>query len=424
MPKTIDEWVDYIQTLHRREIDLGLERVARVYQRLYPNGVDYRIISIAGTNGKGSTAELINSIYTSAGYQVGKFTSPHIVYFNERYTINGLPVADQQLVAAFEQIESTRGDIPLTFFEFGALLAVVLFQKLSVDVAIMEVGLGGRLDAVNILDADVSIVTNVSIDHTDWLGDTVEEIALEKIAIARPDKPCLIGMSIPPGSLLDYCQQNDIDLLIYQHDFTSKLMDDQCWDWSDTQHQLIKLPLPYGQGDCQLINASLAIKAVRLLLALLPVNDEAFYQGLQKATLNGRCQLLQLDPTIVLDVSHNSASVARLAEFVQSLNIKGRLIAVCGMLQDKEIAASLQHLIDIVDEWHVGTISHERGASSMKLNRYLQGLAQSNELQVSSYQYAQITDAFAIAKNKLNSDDCLIVFGSFFVVSDIIKLEI
>ena len=207
MIRSLDQWVDYIQTLHHREIELSLERVREVYLRMYPEGLPFTIISIAGTNGKGSTAELLSSIYCQAGYRVGKFTSPHLVNFNERFNLNGLPIANTPLLAAFERVEALRGEIPITFFEYGTLLAIELFASNNVDIAIMEVGLGGRLDSVNILDADVSIVTGISIDHTSWLGDTIEKIAYEKVGIARSGQPLVLGLAQPPETMLSHAIQ-------------------------------------------------------------------------------------------------------------------------------------------------------------------------------------------------------------------------
>ncbi|NNC99629.1 MAG: bifunctional folylpolyglutamate synthase/dihydrofolate synthase, partial [Gammaproteobacteria bacterium] len=204
MPATLTEWVEYIQTLHHREIDMSLERVREVYRRMYPGGVDFRIINIAGTNGKGSTAELIASIYCNAGLKVGKFTSPHISRFNERYNLNREDVDDDSLLAAFVRVEQAREVTRLTFFEFGTLLAIELFSRAGVDMGVMEVGLGGRLDAVNILDPDLAVVTSISFDHMAWLGNSLEQIGREKIAIARPRKPCVIGMPHPPESMLQY----------------------------------------------------------------------------------------------------------------------------------------------------------------------------------------------------------------------------
>ena len=201
MSRSLTDWVDYIQTLHARTMDLSLERVAEVYQRLYPDGVHYPVITIAGTNGKGSTAELLASIYRQAGLRVGKYTSPHLVSFTERYNIQGQPVAETLLINAFERIEEVRGEVSLTFFEFGTLLAIDLFAHADLDVAVMEVGLGGRLDAVNILDPELTIITSIALDHTAWLGDSLEQILVEKFGVTRKEIPCVIGMQSPPENL-------------------------------------------------------------------------------------------------------------------------------------------------------------------------------------------------------------------------------
>lgn len=418
MRRRISHWVDYIQTLHHREIELSLERVRDVYLRMYPDGLAFKIVILSGTNGKGSTAELLASIYRQAGYRVGKFTSPHLIDFNERFNIAGQSVDDERLLAAFERVEQSRQDTPITFFEYGTLLAIDLFSTSQVDVAVMEVGLGGRLDSVNILDADVSVVTSISIDHTSWLGNTIEQIAYEKVGIARCGKPLVIGLSDAPQNMLDYAAQIGAQVSQVDTDFFyRKNTASTTWEWSANNLVLTQLPFPYEQDGVQLNNCALALKALELLSADLPVEEIDIRDGIRNASILGRCQILNRAPYIVCDVSHNETSVARLSQFLDTLEVgaRGRTIAVCGMLKDKEIKASLEEISARVDEWHAATIHHERGASAFEISSLIKSLSESTVTQ-----YDRVEDAYDAARATLTSDDCLVVFGSFHIVGDIL----
>ena len=440
--KTLEQWVDYIQTLHFRDIELGLDRVETVYRCLYPNGMACKVISVAGTNGKGSTSELLSSIYQHSGYNVGKFTSPHLIDFGERYCINGNNATEDEMLAAFERIEAVRGDVPITFFEFGTLLAIELFSVAKVDVAIMEVGLGGRLDAVNILDADVAIITSISIDHIAWLGDTVDVIAREKAGIARPHKPCVVGIADTPSSIIDHCKKINAPLHIIERDFNYQCCETMkvTWEWRSNESEFVDLPLPFRQQGVQLSNASLAIRAIELLSSDLAVNGDGIREGLKHASILARCHVLSDEPLVVLDVAHNESSVSRLREFVeqQKLNTSASLeqgndekdtaktVAVCGMLKDKEIAKSLAVLNPIIDQWFFADIDHERGATAVELHQQLTSLQDDlsnvNHQKVSCS--TKITDAYQLAFKQLNEYDTLIVFGSFFVAGDILQINV
>jgi len=416
-PTTLSQWIDYIQSLHARSIDLSLERVREVYQSLYPDGLKSRIISVAGTNGKGSTAELLTAIYHAAGYQVAKYTSPHLVSFNERFEINRELVEDHKLLASFERVEATRAKVPLTFFEFGTLIAIDLFATAKVDIMVMEVGLGGRLDAVNILDTDLAIVTNISKDHTAWLGHDLDEIAQEKVGIARAEKPLILSMSVAPDSLLPRAQQIGAEVIQRDRQFSAKqARDEQSWSWQAGVDLIEQLPLPFDQSDVQIDNAAGALMAVARLADQLPVEHGQIKKGLASARLAGRCQIIQHAPLIIFDVSHNVASLARLAVFTgeQLEQIDGRCVAVCGMLADKDISLSLSTMYDLVDEWFLASIHQERGASARDIQSLL-------PKQQSSHCFENIEDAFQAALAQLGQDDCLVVFGSFHIVGDIIK---
>lgn len=424
----VADWVDYIQTLHAREIELSLERVREVYQVICPLGVPFKVISVAGTNGKGSTAEILSSIYRASGVRVAKFTSPHLVRFNERFNIGGKDVGDQELLKAFRLVEQARGEVPITYFEYGLLLAVALFKGAKVDVAVMEVGLGGRLDAVNILDADVAIVTSIALDHTDWLGDTLEKIAYEKAGIARSNTPCLVGLREPQTSMMEHFNNIGAVPHIIGQDFDFSKAEIDTWAYRSNDCSHSDLPLPLGQAGVQLINASLAIRAVEMLNHALPVTHAMLQEGLTSANLAGRCQVLSVSPLTVLDVSHNEASVQRLADFLSSRSIKGQMVAVCGMLKDKEVVASLSCLAELIDQWHFATINAERGATASYLADCLvaastaSGPRFDDNLESNSVSlYADIESAYNAAIETLTENDCLVVFGSFYVVGDIIK---
>lgn len=440
--RSLEQWVDYIQTLHYREIELSLERVRTVFNRLLPQGVPFKVISVAGTNGKGSTVELLSSIYDCAGHRVGKFTSPHLIDFAERYTINRNNVSEPVLLAALTRIEEVRADVPITYFEFGLLLAIEIFSQAQVDVAIMEVGLGGRLDAVNILDADIAIITSIAIDHTDWLGDTIDKIAYEKAGIARPKTPCIVGMSQPPVTIREHCEAIGADLQIMEQHFSSQLLNDcdlPVWQWQSLQggQCFTNLPLPYQQEGVQLFNASLALQAVDQLAGELAVDETAIKQGLHKAQLLARCQILSSAPLVILDVSHNESSVQRLSTFVkqtlakqQARNqqnadaVSSKVVAVCGMLKDKEVAKSLAQLSPLIDEWYFANINNPRGADATYLQHQLNvdeaSQAIDSEELTKVHCFDQVEHAYDAARAKLSENDCLVVFGSFYIAGDIL----
>ena len=430
----IDDWVDYIQSLYAREIDLSLDRVAEVYLRLRPQGVNFKIITIAGTNGKGSTCEILAAIYHSAGYATGKYTSPHIELFNERFAINRQIATDQELLDVFARVELARESTRLTFFEFGTLVAIELFADNNIDVAIMEVGLGGRLDAVNILDADIAVVTSISIDHTDWLGDTIDEIAGEKIAITRPNKPCVVGIIEPPSIVIEHCQKHKVPISLPKIDFDYAVnQTKRKWNWSNQDKTYENLSFPFNQEGIQLENAAVALQTVSLLQGSLPVIDKAIYRGLSDAALIARCQLISSSPIVVVDVAHNLASIKRLTEFIQGFTVQGKIYALCGMLKDKQIEKCLGYMVNSIDEWKFVSIDHPRGSQSSELLSRLHSQAAieiaANRLNDSKLQdilssncFDDVISAYNHISKKLNNDDALIVFGSFFIVSDIMQI--
>ena len=412
--RTLPQWIDYIQTLHHRQIDLTLERVRQVYQRLIVGEQPFTVITIAGTNGKGSTAELIASIYLQTEYRVGKFTSPHLIRFNERYMINGQMVNDADLLSAFERIEQARGDIPITFFEYSTLLAIELFRAAGVQIAVMEVGLGGRQDAVNILNPDIAIITSIAIDHTAWLGDNVDDIAYEKVGVARAHTPCLVGDTQPSQRILDYCAEIAAHCQVQGQDFSYQTSAEQdTWSWRNQRTHYTNLPLPFGQTGVQLSNASLAIQAVDLLQTQHAVSAAQVLQGIAQASVEARCQVISEQPLVVLDVAHNVSSVARLVDFI-SRNAPVKV--VCGMLSDKEIEACLALLVPLASEWYFANIEHERAASAQELATIVRGLDATAQLHC----YQDARTAYSQAMQNVKNTDTLLVFGSFFIAGDIL----
>ncbi|MEO0369761.1 MAG: folylpolyglutamate synthase/dihydrofolate synthase family protein, partial [Pseudomonadota bacterium] len=364
--RTVDDWVAYTQTIHAREIDLSLDRVAAVYHRLLANGLGATIISVAGTNGKGSVSELLSSCYQAAGYKVGKYTSPHIAKFNERVEIDGKPVADEILLDAFNRVEASRADVSLTYFEFATLVAIVCFADADIDIAVMEVGLGGRLDAVNILDSDVAVITSISKDHTAWLGDTIEEIAFEKSGIVRAGKPAVIASDVNTEKLSDICEERGA--VVHKYGVAYQVRElEESWEWVDDSTILRNLPLPFGLKDVQLLNAAACIKVMFLLSQVRKVSTQQIREGLKKARLNARCEVVAKEPLTIIDVAHNQDSLSVLARFIESREFSGRLYAICGMLKDKDVEASLAEVSHLVDEWHLASIDSERGSTAGEL---------------------------------------------------------
>jgi dihydrofolate synthase/folylpolyglutamate synthase len=356
--------------------------------------------------------------------------------FNERIIIDGEEVSDSSLIDAFKRVEQARGHIRLTFFEFGTLLAIDLFAAANLELVILEVGLGGRLDATNILDADVAILSSISIDHTAWLGDDIEQIAAEKIAIAKPGQHCVLGMHDPQNSIIEYCNKQKITPLIFGRDFHAQLHESKSsWHWWSKKYSYESIALPFGKLDHQITNAAIAIQAVQLMQPEFQVMEADIRSGIENAQIVGRQQIIAHEPLICLDVAHNVASIKSLRDFVQRLRIKGRVFAVCGMLQDKQIGESLLQMVDCVDKWYFTDINNERGAKAKairirfedhlqqqeQLQQQKQPRSRPNETQVDSAVYVSAVDAYKSALATLNKHDCLLVFGSFFLVSDIIR---
>jgi len=391
---------------------MGLERVAAVRDRigLQPT---YPIISIGGTNGKGSTCAMLEAIYLGAGYKTGLYTSPHLVSYNERVRVNGREVTDEQLVNAFERIDAARGEISLTYFEFGTLAAQIIFCDDQVDVAILEVGLGGRLDAVNAFEPACSMVINVAIDHVDFLGATRELIGFEKAGIFRRGRPAICAEEDPPVSLLEHARATGADLHLAGRDFGHKRTATG-WQFWNAAGKKAGLPFPVLRGHAQLDNAAAALECVYAMREHFPVDMAALRAGLLDAWLPGRFQVVPGMPPIILDVAHNAAAAQSLSVDLQALPCSGKTLAVFGVLADKQIEQIAAALASSVDEWFVCGLPTARSAHAEKVKQELERSAQN----VAVTAYSNVAQGFAAAREAARGNDRILVFGSFYTVSE------
>lgn len=410
---TLDEWLRYLATIHYRPIDLSLDRVFEVAKRMALQ-THFKTITVTGTNGKGSTATAISAILQAAGYRVGLYTSPHLLHYNERIRINGHPCTDEAIVEAFTVVETARRQTTLTYFEFGTLAALWLFKEAKTDVVVLEVGLGGRLDAVNIIDADCAVITNVDIEHSHYLGTTRESIALEKAGIMRQSKPAIFGESDVPRSLLQHAQALDVPLSLPGRDFHYDKQADH-WCFVMGEHRL-NLPYPPLLGEHQLNNASLAIAALLNLQDDLPVTPAAFASGIQKMHIQGRLQCLGERPTIYVDVAHNPHAVGILTEALPKSPRVGKTISVFAALDDKDIESMARIMAPFVDLWLFSQCAIPRAASVDRI-----AVAVKNTGAKAMMAFPTIAEAWYEAKRRASPDDWIVVFGSFHTVAEVLR---
>lgn len=424
--KTLTDWLGHLEGLHpqgQAGIELGLARIRAVKEALGQRQ-HCPVITVGGTNGKGSTCAFLENIIDRAGYRVGCYTSPHILAYNERIRLNGVPVDDAALCAAFARVEAARlaTGVALTYFEFGTLAAWEVFAAMGVDAAILEVGLGGRLDAVNVYEPDVAIVTGIALDHTDWLGPDRESIGFEKAGIFRAGKPALCADPQPPRSLLDHAASIGADLRLLGRDFgferpgpevaESRLQ----WRWWCRRGERVlrrSLAYPGLRGPTQLFNASVALAALEAIADRLPVTMQAIRPGLIETELSGRFQVLPGKPAIVLDVGHNPQAVKVLADNLSNMGFFDRTRAVLGMLADKDIAGALVPLKDRVDVWHLATLPGPRGTSAAALAEIVRAAAVGGEIVCHDSPAA----AMRAAREAAGESDRILAFGSFYTVA-------
>ena len=386
--RTLDDWLNWQETLMEETIVLGLDRVQVVYDRLFPDGVPYRVITIAGTNGKGSTVSFIDSIYRQSKFKIGRSTSPHLLKYNERYAIDGVDVSDEVIIKAFEQIETQRHDITLTYFEFSTLAALIIFAEANIDLAILEVGLGGRLDSVNVVDSDVSVITNVAIDHTDYLGDTREKIGREKAGVMRTSRPCICGDQDPPQSLLAYAKEIETPVTFVSEGYKGEI----------------------GlEGAHQRINAAVAVETVKKLLDQFPVSDEMISEGIKNASIKARFEKRYIaDKTVILDVAHNPAAVKTLVETLSDSPME--TVAIFSALIDKDIIDMVKLASESIRHWYLVPLSSDRAITSTELKKKF---SDPDSTTVCSDMNSAIEMCLA-----LRDVERVVIFGSFYTIAD------
>jgi dihydrofolate synthase/folylpolyglutamate synthase len=416
---TLADWLARLERLHPKAIELGLERVREVADRLDVAQTALAIV-VGGTNGKGSTCAMLESVLRSAGYRVGLYTSPHLLDFNERVRIDGTNATDAQLIEQFEAVETARGAISLTYFEFTTLAILRLLAATNLDAVVLEVGLGGRLDAVNLVHSDAAIVTSIDLDHLDYLGSTREAIGLEKAHIFRGGRPAICSDPQPPQSLLDHAAAIGADLWRFGRDFNYQ-GDRQQWAYGGRRVRRSGLPYPALRGANQLLNASGALAALEALGERLPVSQQAVRQGLLTVEIPARFQVLPGRPTVVLDVAHNPHASAVLAQNLDSLGFFPVTHAVFGMLRDKDIAGVVAKLGDRIDHWHVATTSGPRGSAADELAQIVRSVVTRTAQSTAISTYDDVAAAFAAAQERAAPDDRILAFGSFLTVADVMR---
>ena len=386
--RTLDEWLTWQETLMEETIVLGLDRVKIVYDELFPNGVPFKVITIGGTNGKGSSIAFIDSIYEQSKYKIGRSTSPHLLKYNERFAIDGKEVSDAAIISAFELIEQKRDDITLTYFEFSTLATLIIFAAARVDLALLEVGLGGRLDSVNVVDCNVSIITNIAIDHIEYLGDTREAIGYEKAGIMRNSIHCICGDQDPPLSLLNYAKEIDAPLTLIKEGYQGEI----------------------GlEGAHQRINAAVAIKAIEKLNYLFPVTNNMIVEGIKKAQIAARFQKIIIgDKTVILDVAHNPAAVETLVNTLLESPIE--TVAIFSALADKNIDDMIKLSSNSIKQWFLVPLSSER---SIQLDALNDKFADSQTTTVCANMDSAINETLGLKNIKR-----IVIFGSFYTIAD------
>lgn len=422
LPHTLSDWLDYQQRVHPRAIELGLDRVREVWRRLGAPAPAPVVITVGGTNGKGSTVAFLEAMLAADGRRVGAYTSPHLLRYNERVRIAGREAEDAELIEAFERIEAAcragpGAPVALTYFEYGTLAALWIFSRSALDVAVLEVGLGGRLDAVNLIDADVAIVTTVDLDHQDWLGNDRETIGREKAGIFRAGHVAIAGEDAPPQSLLDEARRIGADLRVAGRDFHAQRADDG-WHWHGPEQgaEALHLPLPALDAPCQVANAAAAIAALHALRARLGWHPAALAAGVAHAHVSARLQRFGRNPELVVDVAHNPQAARVLAAWLQAQPRGGRTLAVFGALGDKDVHGVVQALAGRIDAWHLAGLERDspRGLTAAELR---QALGDALQDAGPSTLHADVEAALDAAFAQALPGDRVLAFGSFFVAA-------
>jgi len=422
--RTLDDWLAYCERLNpksmeftRERVEFTLDRVRAVRDRLSLQ-FECPVISVAGTNGKGSTCAMIESIARHAGYRTALNIKPHLVHFEERCRIDGEMADAAMLLPHFEAVEAARGDIKLTYFEFTTLAVLRAFVQAAPDVAIVEVGLGGRLDAVNAFDADCAVVTNIALDHTEYLGPDRESIGREKAGIFRAGRPAIVGDPLPPASVIEHAEAIGADLWLQGRDFGLQ-GDRQQWSWRGRERRFNGLAHPALRGANQLLNASTALAALESLHDRLPISAQAVRNGLALLELPGRFQIVAGRPVLVLDVAHNPQAASALAASLDQMGFYPRTLAVFGVMADKDIGNVIAPLRPLVDAWFVTDLPIARAAKANDLARDIAAAAAAPHVHVSGH--ATPSDALRAALAAADPADRIVVFGSFHTVGGVLK---
>ncbi len=415
--KTLQDWLDFCERLHPVAIDMGLERVREVAGRLSLR-FECPVITVAGTNGKGSTCAMLEAILLQAGYRTGVYTSPHLVHFEERCRLSGASVAPADLAEAFAAVEAVRGDVSLTYFEFSTLAILWRMSRAELDAVILEVGLGGRLDAVNIIDADCAVITSVDLDHMAILGPDRETIGREKAGIMRPGRTVVVSDPVPPQSVTACAEALGADLWRFGRDFNFS-GDKQQWAWAGRGRRYSGMAYPALRGANQLVNASGVLAALEALRSRIPVTAQAVRNGLAMVELPGRFQIVPGEPVLVLDVAHNPHSVAALAENLDAMGFYPNTHAVFGAMADKDLPPMLQRLNPLVDRWYFTDLPLPRAAAARDLQQAWQ--AQNTRQDVTTSVHADPHSALQAAISAADPADRIVVFGSFHTVGGVLQ---
>lgn len=416
--RTLQQWLSYLEQLHPSEIELGLARIQTVAERMDVQRPASKVITVTGTNGKGSTCAFVAQLLMQQQLQVGVYSSPHFLHYNERIQINGEAVSDALICAAFVAVEQARQDISLTYFEFGTLAALWIFTQAKLDAVVLEVGLGGRLDAVNIIEPDIAVVTSIAVDHTDWLGDTRETVAFEKAGIFRAGKPAVCGDLLPPASLLEQAKNLGAPLVLRGRDFDLAVAQ-HAWHWRgiNAKHEPIELQsIPLL--DLPIENAALALQVYALLD--MPWQPERIIESLQSTKLTGRLQVIKLpyknqQRTLILDVAHNPHAAEYLARWLENRAITGQRYAVFGALADKDVQGVITAITKQVADWAIAPLPSPRSYQTADLEQ----IFATNHAYARSYE--SIVCALEAQLNKASEADEIVVFGSFFTVTQALE---
>jgi dihydrofolate synthase/folylpolyglutamate synthase len=417
-PRTLAEWLDYQQGVHALGVDLGLDRVHTVWQRMGAPVVGRRVITVGGTNGKGSTVAFLEATLTAAGQRVGCFTSPHLIHYNERIRITGVDVDDAALMESFERIEQARGEITLTYFEFGTLAAFDLFARANLDVAVLEVGLGGRLDAVNLIDADAVIITTVDLDHVEWLGPDRDSIGREKAGIARRDRPAIVGESDPPRGLLEALSSRGARVEQAGRAFHVERSRHR-WQWRHQDGTTLSLPDPQLAAPVQYANAASAIAALHALHLIDPADlERAAAAGMHQPRAPARLQALGGDPVLIVDVGHNPQAARALADWLDT-QPGGRVHAVYGALSDKDVGGVMTALGPRIAHWHLAGLEQDtpRGLPASVLAGVLHQVLP----RAAHDTHPDVHHALAAARAGARGGERILAFGSFFVAAAVLQ---